>query len=177
MVEVAPLLVTSPSDRASSQGLLKAAESLWGWRPGVWVRPSPHWREHSDPRCRGISAPQSVHHVGAAGPRVRPHQRGLQRARDDVRSQSRAGIGVVSGFSLHSPWMWCWTFQWVFFLQKGVRALAGTSLPGEGWSPLPAPGCCCLLSAKPVPQLGCLPQSDVGAQRAWPGPCLVVSAP
>lgn len=81
----------------------------------------------------------------------------------------------VSVYTL--PGLWCWTFQWVFFLQKGVRALAGTSLSGEGWSPLPAPGCCCLLSAKPVPQLGCLPQSDVGAQRAWPGPCLVVSAP
>lgn len=33
------------------------------------------------------------------------------------------------------PGLWCWTFQWVFFLQKGVRALAGTSLPGEGGLP------------------------------------------
>lgn len=38
----------------------------------------------------------------------------------------------------------------VFFLRR-VRALAGILLPEEGWS-----GCCCLLSAKPGPQLGCL---------------------
>lgn len=148
MVEVAPLLVTSPSDRASSQGLLKAAESLWGWRPGVWVRPSPHWREHSDPRIpedgvnRGISAPQSVHHVGAAGPRVRPHQRGLQRARDDVRSQSLAGIGVVSSFSLHSPWTVVLDIP-VGFLPTERGACLGRDL--AAWGGVVSPPCSWLL--------------------------------
>lgn len=85
------------------------------------------------PECAPCGSSRSQSHA---------HQGGLQRSRHDVRSQSRAGIGVVSGFSLHSPWTVVLDIP-VGFLPTERGACLGRDL--AAWGGVVSPPCAWLL--------------------------------